>query len=167
MAKKSKPSLSIKIVAILCGVILAIAAAGGIYCLATKQNPAQAVKSVFSSSETQIVGKWQSQKNPGYFAFVFYDDGTYDSYISTVNISGRYEIRKGKLYLINKKTGKDIVYNFSVNEKVLTLEVLEENGKESETKEQTKYDRVDELKQKTINDLIGEISGEEKAAATE
>lgn len=167
MAKKTKSSLAVKILSVVVALILIAVIAGGIYCVVSKQTPTQAVKTVFSSSETQIVGKWQSQKNPGLSAFIFYDDGTYDSYISTVNFSGEYEIKGGKLYLKNPKTAKDVVYKFSVNEKVLSLEVYEEDGERSETKEESKYDRVDELNQKTLADMIGELAGDENAAAEE
>lgn len=168
MAKENKKSSVVKkVVSIIIAVILLIAIAGGVYCISSKQTPAQAVKTVFSSNEDQIIGKWQSQKNPGLSAFVFYEDGTYDSYLSTVNFSGEYEIKGGKLYLKNPTTSKEIVYKFSVNEKVLSLEVYEEDGAKSETKDESKYDRVDELNQKTITDMIGDLAGENNAANAE
>ena len=58
-----------KIISIVVAVILLIVIAGGVYCVSTKQNPIDAAKSVFTSSENQIVGKWQSQKSPGLSAF--------------------------------------------------------------------------------------------------
>ncbi|MGN0534063.1 MAG: DUF5640 domain-containing protein [Eubacterium sp.] len=113
---------------------------------------------MFSSNDEQLIGKWQSQKSPGLTAYVFYDDGTYDSYISTVNFSGNYEVKGNKLTIRNPNTNKDIVYKFSVNEKVLSLTVIEEDGKEPEDSEVNKYDRVDELNQKSLSDLIGELA---------
>lgn len=113
---------------------------------------------MFTSNDEQLIGKWQSQKSPGLTAYVFYDDGTYDSYISTVNFSGNYEVKGNKLTIRNPNTNKDIVYKFSVNEKVLTLTVIEEDGKEPEDSEVNKYDRVDELNQKSLSDLIGELA---------
>ncbi len=113
---------------------------------------------MFSSNDEQLIGKWQSQKSPGLTAYVFYDDGTYDSYISTVNFSGNYEVNGNKLTIRNPNTNKDIVYKFSVNEKVLSLTVIEEDGKEPEDSEVNKYDRVDELNQKSLSDLIGELA---------
>jgi hypothetical protein len=161
LPKEKKSSKTGKIVSIVIAVVIAIIlVAGGIYCVSTNQNPAQAVKSVFTSSENQIVGKWQSQKSPGLSAMVFYDDGTYDSYISTVNFSGEYEIKGSKLYLKNPSTSKEIVYKFSVNEKELSLVVIEEDGEKSETNDETKYDRVDELNQKTLTDLISDAAGD-------
>ena len=156
MAKKSLTTVQ-KIISIVVAVILALAIAGGVYCISTKQNPADAVKSIFTANDEQIVGKWQSQKNPGLAAYVFYEDGTYDSYLSTANFSGRYIIERNKLTLINPSTSKEIVYKFSVTEKELSLTVIEEDGKEPEDKDVSKYDKVDELNQKSLADLIGEL----------
>ncbi len=156
MAKKSLTTVQ-KIISIVVAVILALAIAGGVYCISTKQNPADAVKSIFTANDEQIVGKWQSQKNPGLAAYVFYEDGTYDSYLSTANFSGRYIIERNKLTLINPSTSKEIVYKFSVTEKELSLTVVEEDGKEPEDKDVSKYDKVDELNQKSLADLIGEL----------
>lgn len=127
----------------------------------------QAAKSVFTSNEDQLIGKWQSQDNPGLSAYVFYDDGTYDSYISTVNFSGRYTIDGNKLTIINPSTNKDIVFKYSVNNKKLSLTVIEEDGEEPEEEEVKIYDRVEELNQKSISDLLGEIAQGNKEAAEE
>lgn len=157
---KEKSNVTKKVVAIVAAVILLIAIAGGVYCISTKQSPAQAVKSVFTASEDQLIGKWESQKSPGLSAFIFYEDGSYDSYLSTVNFSGEYEINGNKLHLKNPTTSKEIVYKFSVNEKELSLQVIEEDGEKSETKDESKYTRVEELNQKTLTDLIGDLAGE-------
>lgn len=156
---KNTKTLKIVISAV-AAVIALILIIGGVYCVSTDQNPAQAVKSVFTDNENQIVGKWQSQEKPGLSAFIFYEDGTYDSYLSTVNFAGEYEIDGNKLHIKNPTTSKEIVYKFSVNEKVLTLEVVEEDGKKPENSIESRYDRVDELNQKSLTDLIGEIAGE-------
>ncbi len=146
-----------KIISIVAAVILLIVIAGGVYCISTKQSPIEAVKTVFTDNEEQIVGKWQSQSNPGLQAYIFYDDGTYDSYLSTANFSGRYIIDGNKVSLINPSTSKEIVFKFSVTEKELSLTLIEEDGAEPEEQEVSKYDRVDELNQKSIADLIGEL----------
>lgn len=164
---KEKTNITKKVVAIVTAVILLIVIAGGVYCISTKQSPVDAAKTVFTSNDNQLIGKWQSQKSPGLSAFVFNEDGTYDSYISTVNFSGEYEIKGNKLYLKNPATSKEIVYKFSVNEKTLSLQVFEEDGEKSETKDESKYDRVDELNQKTLTDMIGELAGETTTAAEE
>ncbi len=146
-----------KIISIIVAIILALVIAAGVYCVSTKQTPAEAVKTMFSTKDERIIGKWQSQTNPGLSAYVFNDDGTYDSYISVANFSGDYEVKGNKLYLKNPKTSKEIVYKFTVNEKELKLEVVEEDGNEPEEKDVSVYDRVEELNQKTLTDLLGEI----------
>lgn len=150
-------SVAKKIIISVVAVVLVLLIAGSVYCISTSQTPVQAVKSVFSSNEDMLVGKWQSQKNPGVSAYVFYDDGSYDSYLSTANFSGRYTVEGNKLTMINPSTSKDIQYKFSVNNEELTLTLIEEDGEEAEEKEVSKYDRVDELNQKSIADIIGEM----------
>lgn len=166
MAVKSLSKVQKIIISVVAGIIAALLIAAGAYCIATQQNPADAAKSIFTSNDEQIVGKWQSQDNPGITAYVFYDDGTYDSYISTVNFSGDYEVDGNKLILKNPSTSKEIIYRFTVNEKELSLTVIEEDGEESETKENSKYDRVDEINQKSLLDIIGEAKEEETTEAT-
>ncbi|MDE6470463.1 MAG: hypothetical protein K2L19_05525 [Eubacterium sp.] len=154
-----------KIIIAVVSMILALVIAGGVYCIATDQNPAQATKSIFTASDNQIVGKWQSQKNPGLSAYIFYEDGTYDSYISTANFSGNYEVDGNKLILKNPSTAKEITYKFSVNEKELSLTVIDD-AIATDEKEVSKYDRVDELNQKSFADIIGELK-ESKETTTE
>lgn len=168
MAVKSLSKVQKIIISTVAGIIaFLLIAAGTAYCVTTQQNPLDAVKSIFTPGEEQIVGKWQSQENPGISAYVFYDDGTYDSYISTVNFSGDYEVDGSKLYLKNPNTSKEIVYKYKVTEKVLTLTVLEEDGEEPEEDEVSKYDRVDEINQKSLMDILGEEFKEETTAAEE
>lgn len=151
-----------KIAIIIAAVVLALIIAGGAYCIATDQNPAEATQSIFSSNEEKLIGKWQSQSSPGLSAYVFDEDGTYDSYLSTVPFSGNYTVKGNKLTLINPDTSKEIVYKFKVSGKVLTLTLLEEDGTESKTQDVSKYDLVDELNQKTLSDLIGEVAAQSK-----
>lgn len=164
MAVKSLSKVQKIIISTVAGIIAAILIGCTAYCVATQQNPSEAAKSIFTPGEEQIVGKWQSQENPGISAYVFYDDGTYDSYISTVNFSGDYEVDGSKLYLKNPNTSKEIVYKYKVTEKLLTLTVLEEDGEEPEEDEVSKYDRVDEINQKSLMDILGEFKEETTAA---
>lgn len=162
-----------KIVISIVAVILALVIAGGVYCIATKQNPVEAVQSVFSSNDEKLIGKWQSQTSPGLSAYVFDDDGTYDSYLSTVNFSGNYTVDGNKLILVNPDTNRQVVYRFKVSGNELTLTLLNDDGSESEINgepDESKFDKVDELNMKTLSDLIGELatdSAEETTAAEE
>ena len=155
---KNKKSTG-KIIAIcICVIIVALLAGGGIYCGVTSQSPVSAVKTIFSSNDTLIIGKWQSQTAPGLSAYVFYEDGTYDSYLSTVNFSGTYTVEGNKLILRNPDTSKDITYKFTVSGDVLSLVVVEEDGVKAEDQEAQKFDKVDELNQKSLADLVGELT---------
>lgn len=146
--KLSKAKIAIIVVT---AVIFALLAAGGIYCVATDQSPANAILAA-TAHQDKLVGKWQSQKSPGLSAYVFYDDGTYDSYLSTVNFSGEYTVKGNKITLTNPNTSGEVVYKYKVKGKVLTLTLIED-GKESDS---NTYDSVDELKMKTLADLIGD-----------
>lgn len=157
MAKKGLSKKGKIIISVIVAVILALVIAAGAYCIVTDQKPQEAVHSIFTSNDDQIIGKWQSQKNPGISAYIFYDDGTYDSYISTANFSGEYQIDGNKLILRNPTTNRDITYKFSVTSKELSLTVLESDGKKPDEKDVSVYDRVDELNQKTLMDIIGEL----------
>lgn len=164
---KVKLNTAQKIISIIAAIIVALLIAGGVYCISTEQNPAEAVQSVFSDGEEQLIGKWQSQSNPGLSAYVFYDDGSYDSYLSTANFSGKFTVDGNKLTLINPSTSKEIVYKYKVNEKELSLTLIEEDGVENDEKEVSKYDRVDELNQKSIADLIGELKDNNETTSAE
>lgn len=167
---KTKLSTGKKIIIAVAAVILALIIAGGIYCISTDQNPAEAVNTVFSSNDDKLIGKWQSQTAPGLSAYVFYDDGTYDSYLSTVNFSGNYTVKGNKITLINPDTSKEITYKFKVSGKELTLTLLEEDGREAEINNEqdvSKYDKVDELNMKTLSDLIGELATKSDDETTE
>lgn len=159
MAKKGL-SKGQKILTAVIAVIAALLIAGGVYCVVTEQNPADAAKSIFTSDESQLIGKWNSQASPGLSAYVFYDDGTYDSYLSTINFSGEYTVKGNKLTLRNPDTNKDLVYKYSITGKVLTLTLVEEDGKEADENEVVKFDKVDELNMKTLSDLIGEMKSD-------
>lgn len=159
MTKKTLSTVKLLIIAVV-AVIVGLVAAGGIYCVATDQSPASAVSSAFSKQD-KLIGKWQSQSSPGLSAYVFYEDGSYDSYISTVNFSGDYTVKGNKLTLINPKTNATVTYKFKVKGKVLTLTLIED-GKATE---ENKYDSVDELQQKTLADLIGDATNKTTAQA--
>lgn len=146
--KLSKAKTAIIIIA---AIIFALLVAGGIYCVATDQSPATAIEAA-TAHQDKFVGKWQSQKSPGLSAYVFYDDGTYDSYLSTVNFSGEYTVKGNKITLTNPNTNAQVVYKYKVKGKVLTLTLMEDD-KEAES---NAYDSVDELQMKTLADLIGD-----------
>lgn len=147
-----------KIIISVIAVILVLVIAGGAFCISTNQSPVAAIQSISSKKDDKIVGKWQKADAKGVIALVFYNDGTYDSYILTANISGEYNIDGNKLTLHSPSTAKDIVYKFSVNDKELKLTLLEEDGAVPEEKEESIYEKVDELNQSSFADLLGQLA---------
>lgn len=167
MSKIQRLSKIQKIIVSVVAVILALLIAGGAYCISTNQTPVEATKSIFTKNTNQIVGKWQKTDAKGVIAFVFYEDGTYDSYILTANISGEYEIDGRKLILHSPSTSKDLIYKFSVNEKELKLTLAEEDGAVPDEKEESVFEKVDELNQSTLSDLLGNLAEGNSESATE
>ena len=127
--KLSKAKTAIIIIA---AIVFALLVAGGIYCVATDQSPATAIEAATAHQDN--------------------DDGTYDSYLSTVNFSGEYTVKGNKITLTNPNTNAQVVYKYKVKGKVLTLTLMEDD-KEAES---NTYDSVDELQMKTLADLIGD-----------
>ena len=112
--KDKKPKTAIdkkKLITIIVAVVLVvIILPSGIYCIVHKENPVQMLTDTFSSSESQLVGKWQGAS--GVSAYEFNEDGTYKSYISSFDFSGTYTV-DGKKYkldfrLESKPTSKDL-----------------------------------------------------------
>jgi len=102
-------------------------------------------------------------------AYVFYENGTYDSFLSNFNFDGEYTIDGNKITLYNPNTEKKMVYKFTIYGDVLTLTLIEEDGEEVEEQEVSKYDKVDELNMRSLTDIIGQIQDEhdEQEATTE
>ena len=170
--KKTKKSINVSkkgiIIAVFC-LLAVIIIGGGVFCVVTEQNPVEAVQSVFTSKEKAIIGNWQNQDKPDLVAYVFYENGTYDSFLSNFNFDGEYTIDGNKITLYNPNTEKKMVYKFTIYGDVLTLTLIEEDGEEVEEQEVSKYDKVDELNMRSLTDIIGQIQDEhdEQDATTE
>ena len=100
-------------------------------------------------------------------AFVFYSDGTCDRYISTWNFDCEYTVKGNKLTIEDADTKKTLVYRFSIVGKVLTLTLLEEDGKEAEEQQVTKFDQVDELHMKSLNDMINDAKEKQSESSAD
>lgn len=170
--KKTKKKINVRkkgiIIAVVC-LLAVIIIGGGVFCVVTEQNPVEAVQSVFTSKEKAIIGNWQSQDKPDLVAYVFYENGTYDSFLSNFNFDGEYTIDGNKITLYNPNTEKKMVYKFTIYGDVLTLTLIEEDGEEVEEQEVSKYDKVEELNMRSLTDIIGQIQDEhdEQEATTE
>lgn len=155
------------IIGIVCALLGLLLIGGGIYCGVTDQNPKEAIEGIFTPREEAICANWDSQDKPGVLAFVFYNNGTCDRYISTWNFDCEYSIKGNQLTILNTDTKKKLVYRFSIVGKVLTLTLLEEDGKEPKEPQVSKFDRVEELHMKSLNDMISDAKEKQAEKASE
>ncbi len=168
--KNKKPKTAIdkkKLITIIVAVVLVvIILPSGIYCIVHKENPVQMLTDTFSSSESQLVGKWQGAS--GVSAYEFNEDGTYKSYISSFDFSGTYTVDGKKLTLYNTATNGSVEYKINVTAKKLTLTLTKENGvaTKGDEKDKIEFDRVDSIKTKSISDIIDQYTTTSKAAST-
>lgn len=154
-----------RLIILFCAILTVVLVIGsGVYCIATDQSPASALSSVFTSNKKEICAKWQNQERPGLSAYVFYEDGTYDSYLSSYNFDGEYTIKRNKITLVNPTTKKELVYDFSIHGDVLTLTLIKEDGEKLDEPEVSKFDKVDELNMKNLSDIISDIKDSKKTA---
>lgn len=139
-------------------VLLIVLVPSGIYCGIHKETPADMLSDIFKSDETLIQAKWQTEEK--FTAYEFFEDGTYDSYISTFSFTGNYKIEGNKLILSNPNSNSTVTYKFSINGDTMTLSLIDENGTESDEKEKTVLKKVDHINQKSITDMISDIADE-------
>lgn len=152
-------SKQVTIIAIAC-VVLALLIVGITVCAVNDVNPVSYIASVVTNDKKNLVAKWQSQSTPGLSAYVFNEDGTYDSYISSFKFTGEYETKGDRLILINPESKEQVEYKYSVRNDVLSMTLAKENNKKVDSSKEMKFDRVDTLNQKTIEDLIGSLTEE-------
>lgn len=166
--KKSKTAIDKKklITIIVAVVLVVIILPSGIYCIVHKENPIQMLTDTFSSSESQLIGKWQGAS--GVSAYEFNEDGTYKSYISSFDFSGTYTVDGKKLTLYNTATSGSVEYKINVTAKKLTLTLTKENGvaTKGDEKDKIEFDRVDSIKTKSISDIIDQYTTTAKSAST-
>lgn len=168
-AKKDFKQASPKkiIIAVVIAVILLAVIGISVSFAVNDVNPFSYVASVITNDKKQLVGKWQSQSAPGLSAYVFNEDGTYDSYISSFNFKGEYSTNGYKLTLRNTISGQEVVYKFSVSGDTLSLTLIEEAGAKTEDEETLKFDRVDSLNQKTFSELLENLKPDTDTSESE
>lgn len=137
-------------------VLIIVLVPSGIYCGIHKETPIQMMSDIFKSDETLIQAKWQSEQ--AFTGYEFYEDGTYDSYISTFSFTGNYKIDGSKLILSNPNSNSTVTYKFSINGNTMTLSLIDENGNKPEEKEETKFKKVEHFNMKSITDILEDYS---------
>ncbi len=155
-AKKSRKVFTTKQVVLMVVIaVLAVLAVGTVViCAVANINPVSYIAG--EVNKDNLVNKWQSQSAPGLSAYEFFEDGTYTSYLSTYSFDGEYEVEGDKLILKNPNSNQNVIYKYSIVGNTLTLTLTDSNGTEMEDREPNKFDRVDSLNQKSIQDMIDE-----------
>lgn len=144
-----------QVVLLVVAVVIAVLAIGTIVvCTVADVNPISYV--VGEASKDKLVNKWQSQTAPGLTAYEFFEDGTYTSYLSTYSFDGEYEVKGDDLILKNPSSNQSVIYKYKIVGDTLTLTMTDSNGTVLEDREPNKFDRVDSLNQKSIQDMIDE-----------
>lgn len=152
-----------QVVLIVVVAVIAVLAIGTtIICSVADVNPISYIAG--EANKGKLVNKWQSQSSPGLTAYEFYDDGTYTSYLSTYTFDGEYEVNGDNLILKNASSNQTVTYKYSIMGDTLTLTLLNQNGTEMEGREPSKFDRVDTLNQKSLQDLIDQYRSSTEAS---
>lgn len=139
-------------------VLLIVLVSSGIYCGVHNETPQQMLNDMFSSKETQIIGKWENQTSPGLSAYEFYEDGTYDNYLSTFSFTGNYTIDGSKLTLSNPNSGGTVLYKVTINGDTMKLTLLDSKGNVDKTEVENQFSRVEHLNMKSIPDILSDMA---------
>lgn len=153
-----------KLISIIIAIILAIVIVpSAIYCIAKQETPVQMISDTFKSTEKQLIGKWQN--DTGVSAYEFFEDGTFDGYLSTFDYKGTYEVKGSNLTLEKPGSGGSVTYKATVTEKKLVLKLVKENDEKIDDidKEKIEFNRVEVINTKSINDLINDLTEEAEA----
>lgn len=137
---------------IIIAVLVVIAAGTTIICVVTSTNPVTYIAG--EANKGKLVNKWQSQTAPGLSAYEFFEDGTYTSYLSTYTFDGEYEVQGDNLILKNPNSNQNVVYKYSIIGDTLSLTLTDSNGDEMAGSEPNKFDRVDSINPKSLQDII-------------
>lgn len=146
-------------------VFIIVFASAGIYCAVNDESPAEMFSDIVNSDETLIQAKWQSEEAVS--AYEFYDDGTYDNYISTFSFTGEYRIDGNKIILTNPNSNGSVTYKFSINGDKLKMSLIDENGTEPEEKETTVFKKVDHFNMKSFTDILEDVANQKDAEQKE
>ena len=90
-----------------------------------KESPIAVISDVFTN-EDALIGSWQGEKAIN--AYVFKEDGTYESYISTFGIEGTYTVSGREITLSALGSTGNVVYKYKISGDTLTLTLISSNG---------------------------------------
>lgn len=153
--KLGKRKFIIIIVAIIIAIIVVPT---GIKCIVNEETPAQLISDVFTPTSKQIIGKWQGDS--AVTAYEFFDNGTFESYISTFSYKGTYEMNGNKITLKNSSLNGSVEYKVTINGNNLSMKLVKENGEKAEDKSVVNYTKVDTITMQSFTDIINSLDNE-------
>ncbi len=153
---KKLSRLQLIIITVIITLALVIVLPVGIYSIVNHESVIQAVKDVVTPDVDQIIGKWQDEE--GITAYEFYEDQSYDYYISNYPITRNYHIKGNTLTLTDYQTNQYVEYKFSINGDSLKLTLLSSNGKENDNPETYIFKRVDSFNLKKPVDILRDFA---------
>ena len=127
----------------------------GTISIVKQESPVDLISGAFSSEE-ELIGSWQGENAVN--AYVFYEDGTYDSYLSTFSIKGQYDVDGNEITLSSLGASGSVVYRYKVKGDTLTLTLVRSNGAKVENKEEHTFTKVDHLNMKTLTEVIQDLA---------
>lgn len=155
------------ILVVIVAILIAVLLGGTIYCAVNGETPAQMITDIVKSNDEQIIGKWENVTTPGLSAYEFYEDGNYDSYLSTFSFQGNYKIDGNKLTLSNPSSNKTVVYKVNIKGDKMILTLFEEDGQESTELQKNEFERVEHLNMKSITDVLGDLAKENETSVAQ
>jgi hypothetical protein len=165
MKIKKLSKKQIIIIIVVAVLVLALIVPSGVYMIRHDENPVQMMQDLTTPDDEQIVAKWQGEKAAN--GYEFFDDGTYQSYISTFSYDGEYEIDGNRLILTNPESDGKVIYRFSVNGEHLNLTLIESNGEEPEVKEKHTFTKVEHFNMKSPLDILRDFVDEANKSETQ
>ena len=141
-------------------VFILVLLAWGTLSVVKHEDPISAVGDIFRD-EDELLGNWQGEK--GINAYVFYDNGTYESYISTFSIKGLYTVNGNRITLTSSGADGTVVYKYKIKGDQLILTLVSSNGEEPDDDEQHVFTKVDQLNMKTLTEALQDFADEIQA----
>ncbi len=128
----------------------------GIYSIVNHENVGQTFNDIFTPDSDQIVGKWQDEE--GITGYEFFDDNSYDYYISNYPITRNYHIKGNTLTLSDYQTNQYVEYKFKINGDRLKLTLVSSNGTEPEDSETYVFTKVENFNLKKPADILRQFA---------
>lgn len=155
---KSLSKKQIIIISVVTVLVLLLITWGSIS-IARNEDPITAARDIVTGKDA-LIGNWQEEG--AITAYVFYEDGTYQSYISSFPIDGHFELSGNKITLRANSADGYVTYKYYITGDTLVMTLVDSNGKEPEAKEEHTFQKVDELNMKTPIDILQEFAEEIK-----